>query len=234
MSPTPIPLNAPVADEQRWAAIVATAPTMAATMLAYLDQIAVSLRPRSVEAADNALRSLATYLVGEPRLRRLKGLRRDHVEGYKLWLAQRPAGRGKTISARTVRHRLGMLRVFFERIIDWGWDDAPKSCPILQADLPRVDEPLPRFLDDAQAAALMRAAAVADPLDRLVVETLARTGLRVGELSPWRPTPWSSSVPPNGCACRSASFAMTATCRCIRCWWSFSRHGGPATPTMPC
>lgn len=182
MSPTPAPLVAPVADEQRWAAIVATAPTMAATMLAYLDQIAVSLRPRSVEAADNALRSLATYLVGEPRLRRLKGLRRDHVEGYKLWLVQRPVGRGKTISARTVRHRLGMLRVFFERIIDWGWDDAPKSCPILQADLPRVDDPLPRFLDDAQAAALMRAAAVAEPLDRLVVETLARTGLRVGEL----------------------------------------------------
>jgi integrase len=75
-----------------------------------------------------------------------------------------------------------MLRVFLERIIDWGWDDAPKSCPILQADLPRVDDPLPRFLDDAQAAALMRAAAVAEPLDRLVVETLARTGLRVGEL----------------------------------------------------
>jgi site-specific recombinase XerD len=181
MRPLSVPVEAP-AVEARWAPIVASAPTMAATMRAYLDQIAVSLRPRSVEAADNALRSLATYLVGERRLRRLKGVRRDHVEGYKLWLAGRPAGRGKTISARTVRHRLGMLRVFFERIIDWEWDDAPRSCPILSADLPRVDDPLPRFLDDAQAAALMRAAAVAEPFDRLVVEVLARTGLRVGEL----------------------------------------------------
>jgi len=45
-----------------------------------------------------------------------------------------------------------------------------------------LDDPLPRFLDDASAAALMRAAAVAPALDRLVVEVLARTGLRVGEL----------------------------------------------------
>jgi hypothetical protein len=60
MSPVPAPLVVPMAEEQRWAAIVATAPTMAATMLAYLDQIAVSLRPRSMEAAANALRSLAT------------------------------------------------------------------------------------------------------------------------------------------------------------------------------
>lgn len=181
MSATELAALAPVTDGP-WAPITAAAPKMAATMRAYLDQIAVSLRPRSVEAADNALRSLATYLTGHHRLRGLKGLRRDHIEGYKIWLAQRPVGRDKTMSARTIRHRLGMQRVFFERIIDWGWADAPKACPILQADLPRVDDPLPRFLDDAHAAALMRAAAVAEPLDRLVVEMLARTGLRVGEL----------------------------------------------------
>lgn len=165
-----------------WEPIMSTAPKMAAAMRAYLDQIAVSLRPRSVEAADNALRSLATYLTDHHRLRGLKGVRRDHIEGYKLWLAARPAGPNKTLSARTIRHRLGIQRVFFERIIDWGWGEAPKVCPILQTDLPRVDDPLPRFLDDAQAAALMRSAAVAEPLDRLVVEMLARTGLRVGEL----------------------------------------------------
>ncbi len=130
-----------------WAPIGSSAPKMAATMGAYLDQIAVSLRPRSVKAADNALRSLATYLTDHRRLRGLKGVRRDHIEGYKLWLAARPAGRNKTLSARTIRHRLGIQRVFFERIIDWEWDDAPRSCPILSADLPRVDDPLPRFLD---------------------------------------------------------------------------------------
>jgi hypothetical protein len=37
-------------------------------------------------------------------------------------------------------------------------------------------------LDDAAAAAFMRAASTARPLERLVIEMLARTGLRVGEL----------------------------------------------------
>jgi integrase len=50
-------------------------------------------------------------------------------------------------------------------------------------DLPIVDKPLPRFLDDGAAAKLLRAArADADPLNRVIVELLARTGMRLGEL----------------------------------------------------
>lgn len=181
MTATPLTTHVPSADDERWAAITARAPKMAATMRGYLDQISVSLRPRSVDAADNALRFLATYLIDETRVRSVKGLRREHIEGFKVWLAARPAGRGRTLSPRTIRHRLGILRVFLERLIDWDSPDAPRSCPILQTDLPRVDDPLPRFLDDTDAAALMRTAAVAEPFDRLIIEMLARTGLRVGE-----------------------------------------------------
>jgi len=48
--------------------------------------------------------------------------------------------------------------------------------------VPRLDDPLPRFIDDAAAAKLLRAArAQADPFARLTVEFLARTGLRRGE-----------------------------------------------------
>ena len=82
----------------------------------------------------------------------------------------------------TVRMRLGMLRLFFERIIEWGWDDAPARCPVFEADLPKVDDPLPKFLDDPSAARFMRAAAELDPGRRLIVEMLARTGMRVSEL----------------------------------------------------
>jgi hypothetical protein len=49
-------------------------------------------------------------------------------------------------------------------------------------DIPRRDEPLPRFIDDAAAAKLLRAAREhPDPFTRLAVEFLARTGLRKGE-----------------------------------------------------
>ena len=49
-------------------------------------------------------------------------------------------------------------------------------------DIPRRDQPLPRFIDDAAAAKLLRAAREhPDPFTRLAVEFLARTGLRKGE-----------------------------------------------------
>ena len=75
-----------------------------------------------------------------------------------------------------------MLRVFLERIIEWGWDESPARCPVFEADLPKVDDPLPKFLDDASATRFMRAVAQHDPLPRLIVEMLTRTGMRVGEL----------------------------------------------------
>jgi site-specific recombinase XerD len=172
-----------VADDVRWEPIVAAAPQLATTMQAYLEQMALSLRPASIDAIELCLRGFAGYLVDHHRrVRRLRHVRRDHIEGYHRWLADQPVGRTKTISRRTVRHRLGMLRVFFERVAEWGWGDAPTGTLIFDGDLPKLDDPLPKFLDDAAAAALMRAAATAAPLDRLVVEMLARTGLRAGEL----------------------------------------------------
>jgi len=73
--------------------------------------------------------------------------------------------------------------MFFERIIEWGWDDTPARVPIFAGDFPKRDEPLPKFLDDATFARFMRAArAEQRPLTRIAVELLARTGMRVGEL----------------------------------------------------
>ena len=87
----------------------------------------------------------------------------------------------------TVRHKLGMLRTFFERIIDWDYPDAPRKVPIFPGDFPKADEPLPRFLDDPTATKFM-AAFAKDPNQRrrLIVELLARTGMRVGELGALR------------------------------------------------
>ncbi len=75
-----------------------------------------------------------------------------------------------------------MLRSFFDRIIEWDWDDAPQRIPIFSVDVPVADDPLPRFLDDVQAVRLAAAATIAAPFDRLVIELLSRTGMRAGEL----------------------------------------------------
>ena len=177
--------TAAVADDRHWAEITRRAPRMAATMQDYLDQLAVSSRPSTVQAAALALRHLAEHITQTyPDCTSVAAIERRHIESYKLALAARPGKRdNKTVSAQTIRHNLGMARTFFERIIDWDYPDAPRRVPILAGDLPKADEPTPKFLDDPTAAKFMAALAT-DPnrRRRLIVELLARTGMRAGEL----------------------------------------------------
>jgi site-specific recombinase XerD len=177
--------TAAVADDRHWAEITRRAPRMAATMQDYLDQLAVSSRPSTVQAAALALRHLAEHITQTYLdCTSVAAIERRHIESYKLALAARPGKRdNKTVSAQTIRHNLGMARTFFERIIDWDYPDAPRRVPILAGDLPKADEPTPKCLDDPTAAKFMATLAT-DPnrRRRLIVELLARTGMRAGEL----------------------------------------------------
>jgi site-specific recombinase XerD len=164
-----------------WAPIAERAPQLMVTAWRYLDQIALSLRPATVDATDVALRGLAQHLVAGG-LDCFAAVERRHIESYKQWLATAGTRNGRPPARNTIRQRLGLVRSFFDRIIEWDWADAPARTPMFAIDVPVADDPLPRFLDDAQAARLLAAAAHAEPLDRLVVELLARTGLRASEL----------------------------------------------------
>ena len=167
-----------------WAQIEAAAPRVAAVMRRYLRQLGTFLAPRSVDAADAALRQLARWMISDARITAVGDIRRDDIEDYKVWLAVQPRGGGRTITKETHRQRMRTVRQFFERIIEWDWPDAPPRNPVIAWDIPKKPEPLPKFLDDRDAARLMAAArASTDPRDRLVVELLARTGMRAGELA---------------------------------------------------
>lgn len=167
----------------RWVAISAAAPQLAATMLSYLDQIAVSQRPATVYAVETDLRIFAGFLLDhDPALAGAADIERSHIEAFKVWQHAQPGTKG-TIKASTFRRRICMLRIFFIRIIEWGWPDAPARVPIFFGDVPKRDEPLPRFLDDADYVKFMRALSDEPRLHRrLAIELLARTGMRVGEL----------------------------------------------------
>jgi integrase len=174
------------APELSWDELAARASQMVATMQAYLDQLSVSSRPSTVDAASLALRHLVAHITKtDPTCTSVAAIERRHIESYKLALAARPgrAGGYKTVSNQTIRHNLGMVRTFFERVIDWDYPDAPRRVPVFTGDLPKADEPTPKFLDDPTAAKFM-AALAADPnrRRRLIVELLARTGMRAGEL----------------------------------------------------
>ena len=166
-----------------WAELEAAVPQVAATMRRYLTQIGCALRPGSVSGADQALRCFAAFLAqAAPGVSSIAQVTRRHIEDYKPWLAARPGQNKPRLTPGTIISRLGTLRMFFIRIDEWGWDEAPSRVPMFTGDLPRLDRPLPKALDDASAARLLRAAQ-ADKrlLVRVTVEMLLRTGLRVSE-----------------------------------------------------
>jgi integrase len=154
-------------------------------MTEYLDQIAVSSRPGTVSAADLALRTFTEHLMeAHPTCRSVKAIGRAQIESYKLALVTRPGKNDESkIAVATIRHKLGMLRTFFDRLVEWDVPDAPKKAPIYAGDIPKADEPLPRFLDDPTYAKFMATLAKDTNLRRrVIVELLARTGMRAGEV----------------------------------------------------
>ena len=148
-------------------------------------------------------------------------------------MASRPGTQRRAkLSATTISHRLGLLRTFFERIIEWDYDDAPAASPIFAGDLPERDEPLPKFLDDPTAAKFMAAlAADPNPRRRLMVELLARTGMRSGELAgledrrhgPHRRHPLAAHP-------RRQAPQRPLRARCTPCSSSSSPTGSPPAP----
>jgi site-specific recombinase XerD len=171
------------ASNREWAILSGRAPQLVATMRRYLLQLTTFLAPRSVEVADTTLRQLARWLTTETEVAVVNEITRGHVEDYKVWLAAQPGQKDQLLAKNTQRHRLRMIRIFLERLIEWDWPDAPGRNPILHGDIPPRSEPIPRFLTDQQAAAFMAAARI-HPVARyrLVAQVLARTGLRASEL----------------------------------------------------
>jgi hypothetical protein len=94
-----------------------------------------------------------------------------------------------------------MLRTLFESVIDWNYPDAPRRDPVFAGDLPKADEPLPKFLDVPTAAKFVAVLAT-EPhrRRRLIVLVLARTGMRWESLAGCVTTPGTGSATPGSCA----------------------------------
>ena len=169
--------------EVTWTEIANRAPRMAATMASYLDQLKVSSRPNTVSAVDLALRLFAHRVTAaDPTCVAVADIGRPHIEDFSA--GKRPVREGR--QAAIDHHHPAparLLRTFFERFIEWDYDDAPARLTSTQR-LSRSRRTIAPVLDDLTAAKFIAALAT-DPnrRRRLMVELLARTGMRVGELA---------------------------------------------------
>jgi Phage integrase family len=118
----------------------------AATIQRYLQRLAAFLAPASVNAAENALRQFARWMIADAGLDSIAAVRRDDIEDYKVWLAVRPRAGGQAITAET---HPGSGSVPYAsspgRVIEWDWPDAPPRNPVIAGDIPKKPDPLPKF-----------------------------------------------------------------------------------------
>ena len=152
----------------------------------YVEQVTVSLRPSTVKRIEHDLRQFGCWLArNHPEVGTCADLHREHVEVFKTWLSTHPTpSTGKPLNRVSIKNALINLHCFLTRITEWGYPNAPVRPLMFPGDLPIIDKPLPRFLDDAAAAKLLRATrADPDPLSRSVSsELFASIGIRRGEL----------------------------------------------------
>ncbi|MGX7671157.1 hypothetical protein [Plantactinospora sp. DSM 117369] len=168
-----------------WEDLAAVIPDVVVTMRRYLDQISYILRPGSVSGADQALRSLAAFLTeqapdGTASPTFIAATWKTSAAGWRTDQAatrhacplepsltgSAPCGCSSSVS----RSGTGPTR--------------PPGCRSFPPTCPARTTPLPKALDDATAAKLLRSAQTQPRmLVRVVVEVLLRTGLRVGEFT---------------------------------------------------
>lgn len=172
--------------EKRWEQIP---PAISSTVRRYLKQLAVSFRPGTVRMEQMRLHQFFFWLATSmPEITAVNHIKRQHVEAFKEHLRWAPPHSrfhrppGATLCPATRYKRLAALYYFFLRLTEWQWPEAPDRPLMFFQDLPSQDQPLPRFLDEIEAARFLQAArSHPDLFTRVCGITLILTGLRQGE-----------------------------------------------------
>jgi len=133
------------------------------------------LSNNTLQAYQGDLRKLAAWLVLERSQRLLSARREDLLE----YLAdQSRKGRKPRSTARL----LSCLRQFYQHALREGWT---KRDPSARIDAPKLGRPLPKSLSEGAVEALLQAPPTEELesfRDRVMLEVLYATGLRVSEL----------------------------------------------------
>ena len=93
-----------------WLGIHAGAPQLAATMVAYVAQMGVSMRASTARAIDTDLRIFAGFLIDhDPALGCVGDIERSQIEAFKVWQWAQPGTSGRLKPARFRRPAAHLL-----------------------------------------------------------------------------------------------------------------------------
>jgi len=172
--------------EKQWRGIP---PDITSTVRRYLQQLALSFLPGTLTQEKSRLFQFFSWLAETmPEVTAINLIKRRHIEAFKEYLRWAPPHprfhrpQGATLSSATRYKVLSALHHFLERITEWRWPGAPDRPLMFDQDLPPLEQPLPRFLDDVNAARFLEAARKdTDLFTRVCGVTLMLTGLRKSE-----------------------------------------------------
>jgi integrase len=172
--------------EKQWKDIP---PGITAPVHRYLQQMGLSLRPESAYQEKTRLFRFFSWLAeNHPEIVLIDQIRRCHIEAFREYLRwvppQHKSNRvpGDILCSSSRYHIIAALYYFFNRIGEWQWPEAPKHVLVFTGDLPIIDKPSPKFLDEISAARFLEVARNhPDLFTRLCGVTLILTGMRQGE-----------------------------------------------------
>jgi site-specific recombinase XerD len=173
----------PEAFEQRMAEVPAR---LRPAFVAYLERKSGTCKPKTVTGLATRLAHFGAVLGRiDPRLRSLAKLdRQHHIEPYLNSLTATVNSKtGELITRADQARRILAVKNFLADITEWGWKEAPSRRLIFRSDVPRLPQPLPRYLPVDADRRLSQALERSDyrlAADALLLQRAC--GLRIGEL----------------------------------------------------
>ena len=160
-------------------------PLMKQTLDRYLATRRLTDRLATVRGMENAVRLLIVWLEQtHPAVDTFTQVTRQMMLEYLETLNTRVGAvtkRPLTIASK--REIIGRLVQFFLELAQWGWEDAPTSAPLLEADIPKLPHRIPRYIPEDQLERLMAALPSLDcPYQQAALLIARWSGARRGEI----------------------------------------------------
>ena len=179
-------LPAPPQQRQPFARRVADVPEpMASLLIRYLEVKSVTCRPSTVSGIATRLAHFARTVADiDPAATPATFDRVEHIEAWMTTLTHSPNTKsGGTLSRAEQARRILAVANFLREITEWDWPEAPARTLLYSSDVPRLPQPLPRFLTpdaDRRLTQALQDSANRLPADALLLQRAC--GLRIGEL----------------------------------------------------